>query len=416
MKTATLCVHLDSNKDPHCSISPPIYQTATFRQPSADEFGEYDYSRSGNPTRSMVERQIARLEAAEYACAFASGMAAISALTRLLSAGDEVIAGDDLYGGTARLLDQILPKQGIRVHYVDATNVDAVRDALNHRVRLILIETPSNPTMRIADIRALAGVSREAGAILAVDNSMLSPRFQKPLELGADIVIHSATKFLCGHSDVTAGALVTNDPELHRGIAFNQNAEGAGLSPFDSWLLLRGMKTLSLRIERQNESARKVVEFLLSRPEVNRVYYPGLADHPGRRIHRSQSTGDGAVISFTTGDTELSLRVVEATRLFDIAVSFGSVGSTISLPCRMSHASIPQALRERLAPPPDLVRLSVGIEDIEDLIEDLSQAFKVAEDPEKAQSTVYGLKKRRRQVDQKIEDGESGALSPPILV
>ena len=388
MKTATQCVHFDSNNDPHCSISPPIYQTATFRQPTADEFGEYDYTRTGNPTRGLVERQIARLEGAEYSCAFASGMAAITALTRLVNAGEEIIAGDDLYGGTVRLLDQVLPRQGISVRYVDVTDVDAVREALNPRVKLILIETPSNPTMRITNIRVLAGVAREAGALLAVDNSMLSPCFQKPLKLGADIVVHSATKFLCGHSDVTGGALVVNDYGLHRQIAFQQNAEGAGLSPFDSWLLLRGMKTLSLRVERQNESARKIAEFLSRHPAVNRVYYPGLANHPGHEIHRNQSKGDGAVISFTTGDVEVSRQVVEATRLFDIAVSFGSVGSTISLPCRMSHASIPQALRDRLAPPPDLVRISVGIEDVDDLIEDLSQAFAQAARREDAVSAI----------------------------
>jgi cystathionine beta-lyase len=388
MKTSTQCVHFDSTDDPYCSISPPIYQTATFRQPSADEFGEYDYTRSGNPTRNLVERQIARLEGAEYACAFASGMAAITALTRFVSAGEEILAGDGLYGGTVRLLDQILPRQGISVRYVDVTDVDAVREALNPRVKLILIETPSNPTMRIADIRALAQVSRVAGALLAVDNSMLSPCFQKPLILGADVVIHSATKFLCGHSDVTGGALVVNDYDLYRQIAFDQNAEGAGLSPFDSWLLLRGMKTLSLRVERQNESARKVAEFLSQHPAVDQVYYPGLADHPGHEIHRSQSKGDGAVISFTTGDVEVSRQVVEATQLFDIAVSFGSVGSTISLPCRMSHASIPQALRDRLAPPPDLVRISVGIEDVDDLIEDLSRAFALAVRREEAASAV----------------------------
>ena len=388
MKTATKCVHFDSNDDPHCSISPPIYQTATFRQPSANEFGEYDYTRSGNPTRSLVEKQIARLEGAEYASAFASGMAAISALTRIAGVGDEIIAGDDLYGGTVRLLDQILPRQGVNVRYVDVTDVEAARQAMSPRVKLILIETPSNPTMRIADIRALADVAREAGATLAVDNSMLSPCFQKPLKHGADVVIHSATKFLCGHSDVTAGALVTNDYNLHQQIAFDQNAEGAGLSPFDSWLLLRGMKTLSLRVERQNESALKLAEFLSRRPEVDRVYYPGLANHPGHEIHRKQSKGDGAVISFTTGSVELSRQLVEATSLFDIAVSFGSVNSTISLPCRMSHASIPQSLRDRLAPPPDLVRISVGIEDVDDLIEDISRAFALAEVGENAISAA----------------------------
>jgi cystathionine beta-lyase len=379
MKTATRCVHLDSTDDPYCAISPPIYQTATFRQPAADEFGEFDYSRTSNPTRELVERQIARLEAGEYACAFASGMAALTALTRLASAGDEIIAGDDLYGGTVRLLDQILPRQGIDVRFVDTADIEAVRAALTPRTRLILIETPTNPLMRISDIRALADLAHERGALLAVDNSMLSPCFQRPLTLGADVVVHSATKYLCGHSDVTGGVLVMNDETLHRQIAFHQNAEGAGLSPFESWLLLRGMKTLSLRVERQNQSARKIAEFLAAQPAVDRIYYPGLADHPGREIHRRQSTGDGAVISFTTGDVKLSQRLAEATRLFEIAVSFGSVGSTISLPCRMSHASIPQSLRDSLAPPPDLVRISVGIEDVDDLLDDLAQAFALAD-------------------------------------
>ncbi len=388
MKTATQCVRFDSPDDPYCSSAPPIYQTATFRQPGADEFGEYDYSRTANPTRNLVERQIARLEGADYACAFASGMAALTALTRFAGAGDEILAGSDLYGGTIRLLDQIVPRQGIGVRYVDATDLDAVRAALNPRVKLILIETPSNPTLRIADIRALAELAREAGALLAVDNSMLSPCFQQPLKLGADIVVHSATKFLCGHSDVTGGALVTSDYDLYRHIAFHQNAEGAGLSPFDSWLLLRGMKTLALRVERQNESARRVAQFLSRHPAVERVYYPGLAAHPGHEIHRRQATGDGAVLSFTTGEVELSRRLVEATQLFDIAVSFGSVGSTISLPCRMSHASIPQALRDALAPPPDLVRISVGIEDVEDLLADLAQAFALAARREVASSAV----------------------------
>jgi cystathionine beta-lyase len=379
MKTATQCVRLDSTDDPYCSVSPPIYQTATFRQPTADEFGEYDYTRSGNPTRNLVERQIAKLEGGETGCAFASGMAAITALTRLVSVGEEIIAGNDLYGGTVRLLDQVLPRQGVSVRYVDTSNIEAVRDALTPRARMILIETPTNPLMRISDIRALAKLARENGLLLAVDNSMLSPCFQKPLKLGADVVIHSATKFLCGHSDVMAGVLVTSDVDLHQQIAFQQNAEGAGLSPFESWLLLRGMKTLALRIERQNESARKIAEFLSQHPAVDQVYYPGLASHEGHEIHRRQARGDGAVISFTTGDVKLSQRVVESTQLFDIAVSFGSVASTISLPCRMSHASIPQALRDSLAPPPDLVRVSVGIEDVDDLIEDLTQAFAVSQ-------------------------------------
>jgi cystathionine beta-lyase len=378
MKTATQCVHHDSEGDCHGAVVPPIYQSATFRQPTATEFGEYDYSRSGNPTRTVLERQLAALEKGKYASAFASGMAALTAVTRLVQVGDEIIAGDDLYGGTVRLLEQILPRQGITVHYVDTTDLDSVRRALTSRTKLILVETPTNPLLRISDIRGLAQLAHESGTILAVDNSMLSPCLQQPLSLGVDIVVHSATKFLCGHSDVTAGAVVTNNPELHRQIAFNQNAEGAGLSPFESWLLLRGIKTLALRVERQNASAQKIAEHLTHHSAISRVYYPGLVDHDGYQLHQQQSKGNGAVISFTTGDADLSRRIVEATRLFEIAVSFGSVGSVITLPCRMSHASIPAALKDRLAPPTDLVRISVGIEDVGDLIEDLDQAFTAA--------------------------------------
>ena len=375
MKTSTRCVQLGRGNDAYGAIVPPIYQTATFEQPTASEFGEYDYTRSGNPTRTLLEQQLADLEDARHACAFASGMAALTALTRIVNPGDEIIAGDDLYGGTVRLLDRITSHQNISVRYVDTTNADALRQTVSSRTRLILIETPSNPLFHISDIRELSAIAREAGAYLAVDNSMLSPVFQRPLNCGADVVVHSATKFLCGHSDVTAGALITNDPALHKQLSFQQNAEGAGLSPFESWLLLRGLKTLALRVERQNSTAERVARFLQKRAEVSQVYYPGLADHPGREIHRRQASGNGAVVSFTTGDEKLSSEIAESTRLFKVAVSFGSVGSTISLPYRMSHASIPGALKHRLAPPSDLVRLSVGIEDVDDLLEDLEQAF-----------------------------------------
>ena len=375
MKTSTRCVQLGRGNDAYGAIVPPIYQTATFEQLNATEFGEYDYTRSGNPTRSLLEQQLADLEEASYACCFASGMAALTALTRIVKAGEEIIAGDDLYGGTVRLLDRLASHQNISVCYVNTTDVDELRKAITDRTRLVLIETPSNPLFRISDICELQSITREAGAYLAVDNSMLSPVFQRPLNFGADIVVHSATKFLCGHSDVTAGALITNDPSIHKQLAFQQNAEGAGLSPFESWLLLRGLKTLALRVERQNASAEKVARFLQTRPEVSKVFYPGLQDHPGRETHRKQADGNGAVVSFTTGDDKLSAEIVESTRLFKVAVSFGSVGSTISLPCRMSHASIPSALRDRLAPPPDLIRLSVGIEDPDDLLEDLERAL-----------------------------------------
>lgn len=390
MKTSTRCVQLGRGADANGAIVPPIYQTATFEQPTATEFGEFDYSRSGNPTRSLLEQQLADLEDAAYACAFASGMAALTSLTRLVRPGEEIVAGDDLYGGTVRLLDRLASHLNIVVRYVDTTNTTEIRSAVTDRTRLILIETPSNPLFRISDIRELSSIARDAGAYLAVDNSMLSPVFQRPLNLGADVVVHSATKFLCGHSDVTAGALITNDPTLHKQFAFQQNAEGAGLSPFESWLLLRGLKTLALRVERQNSSAEKIARFLQSRTEVTRVFYPGLPDHPGHEIHAQQANGNGAVVSFSTGDEKLSAKIAESTRLFKIAVSFGSVGSTISLPCRMSHASIPGALRERLAPPSDLVRISVGIEDVDDLIDDLSQAFEI-DQPQKAQDEVERL-------------------------
>jgi cysteine-S-conjugate beta-lyase len=380
VKIATQCVHFEASGDPFDAVSPPIYQTATFRQPTASEFSEYDYTRTANPTRTLVEEQLAALEGGIYACAFSSGMAAITALTRLLKIGEHIIVGNDLYGGTVRLLDQVLSRAGICVRYIDTTDIEEVRASLKERIRLVLIETPTNPLLRICDVKALAQLAHSAGATLAVDNTMLSPCFQQPLALGADVVIHSATKFLCGHSDVTAGALVTNDAQLHRQLAFQQNAEGAGLSPFESWLLLRGMKTLALRVSRQNASANTIAHFLSQHPAVKDVYYPGLTNHPGYQLQRAQATGDGAVISFTTGDASLAERFVSATQLFDIAVSFGSVGSIISLPAKLSHASIPQSLKERIAPPPDLVRLSIGIEDVDDLIDDLAQAFDVAAD------------------------------------
>ncbi len=363
VKTGTQCVHFDTSEQrfrEFGAISPPIYQTATFRQPMASEFGEYDYTRTANPTRALLERQLAALEGGIRACAFSSGMAAITALTRLLEVGDHILAGNDLYGGTVRLLDQVLSRSGISVSYVDTTDLEEVRASFTERTRLVLIETPTNPLLRICDINALDQLAHSAGAILAVDNTMLSPCFQQPLALGADVVIHSATKFLCGHSDVTAGGLVTIDAQLHRQLAFQQNAEGAGLSPFESWLLLRGIKTLALRVSRQNTSAIMVAHFLSRHPAVKDVYYPGLTNHPDHQLHRAQATGDGAVISFTTGDAWLSEQFVSATQLFDIAV--------------------PQSLKESISPPPDLVRLSIGIEDVDDLVDDLAQAFTAVAD------------------------------------
>ena len=376
MKVSTRCVQLEID-DRFGAISTPIYQTATFRQPTATEWGEYDYSRTANPTRDQLEKKLARLENGRFATAFASGMAAITAVSRLLEAGDEIVAGDDLYGGSVRLLERILPRQGVNVRYVDATDLAAVAGACTERTKLILIETPTNPLMGICDIAGIAHVAHGRGALLAVDNTMLSPCLQNPLDLGADIVVHSATKFICGHSDVMAGAVVTNSEEIHRKLSFVQNAEGAALSPFDSWLLLRGIKTLSLRVERQSENAAEIARFLTTRPEIKKVYYPGLTTHPGHDVHSKQASGGGSVLSFTTGDVDLSKRLVESLRLCSIAVSFGSVNSSVSLPCFMSHASIPEPLRDRLAPPPDLIRLSIGIEDLEDIFEDIKRAFEL---------------------------------------
>jgi cystathionine beta-lyase len=379
MKPATRCVRVTDERDPYGATVPPIYQTATFAQPTATDFGEYDYTRTANPTRSLLQEQIAALEGGHHALAFASGMAAIAALTRLAEAGEEILAGDDLYGGTVRLLSQVAPRQGIAVRYVDPTDPAEVEAAIGPRTRLLLVETPSNPLLRVASIGELATLCRRCGVLLAVDNSLLSPVLQRPLQLGAHLVVHSATKLLCGHADVLAGAVVTDDDGLAKRLAFHQNAEGAGLAPFDSWLLLRGIKTLALRVQQQCRTASRVADLLAAHPRVERVYFPTFAPPREREIHAAQASGPGPLVSFTTGDPELSRQVVEGLRLFSIAVSFGAVGSVASLPCRMSHASIPAELRGRLAPPADLVRLSLGIEDADDLLADLAEALNAAQ-------------------------------------
>lgn len=372
----TRCVHAPGeDRDPFGASVAPLYQTATFRQERATEFGAYDYTRSGNPTRDDLEARLAALEGGAGALAYASGMAATGALAHLLSPGDEVVAGDDLYGGTTRLFERLWAPRGITVRYADASDPDAVASACTARTKLLFVETPTNPLLRIADLRALAALARARGALLAVDNSLLSPVLQRPLELGADLVVASATKFLGGHADVTAGMVAAADPALLERLAFARNAEGSALAPFEAWLLARGLKTLALRVRAQCAGARRVAEFLAAHPRVCAVHYPGLPGHPGRAIHAAQASGAGAVLSFATDDAEFSRRVVEGCRLFSIAVSFGAVHSVITLPGKMSHASIPPALRERLAPPPDLIRLSVGIEDPVDLLADLAQAL-----------------------------------------
>jgi cystathionine beta-lyase len=375
MKIATRCVRLNDPRDPYGAVAPPLYQTATFRQESATGFGEYDYSRTANPTRSLLEAKLADLEGARHALAYTSGMAAVAALLGLLEPGDEVLAGDDLYGGTTRLLGRIAPERGLTVRFVDATDPWAVEAALARSTRLLLVETPTNPLLEIADLERLAEIARRHGALLAVDNSLATPLLQRPLERGAHLVVHSATKGLGGHADLVAGAVVTGDEALHERLAFRRNAEGTALAPFEAWLLLRGLKTLAPRLAWQCRSAGRIAEFLAIHPAVERVFYPGLPDHHGRTTHERQSSGAGPLVSFTTGDPELSRRLVESLELFTIAVSFGAVGSVASLPCRMSHASVPDELAGRLRPPPDLVRLSVGVEDPDDLLADLERAL-----------------------------------------
>ena len=380
MKPATQLVRFDpSPNDPWRANSTPIYQTATFAQESASEFGAYDYTRSGNPTRAVLETQLARLESGERAFAFTSGMAALSSLTRLVKSGEQILAGDDMYGGTYRLLDQVAPRNGIEASYVDVTDLECVERAFKKCARLLLIETPTNPLQRIVDVRAMSTIAHAHGALLAVDNSLLSPWLQKPLELGADIVVHSATKHLCGHGDVMAGALIVREAHLGSEIAFLQNAEGNALAPFDSWLLLRGMKTLGVRLERAQATAARIAQFLVAHPAVKCVHYAGLESHAGRALHFRQASGAGSLVSFETGDAQLSKRLVESLQMFTIAVSFGNVSSSVSLPCRMSHKTIPASVRAAHALPDDLVRLSIGLESEEDLIDDLEAALDSAQ-------------------------------------
>jgi cystathionine beta-lyase len=379
MKASTRLVHFDAcPNDPFRPVATPIYQTATFEQESALEFGRYDYSRSGNPTRTVLEEQLAVMEKGTRAFCFASGMAAIAAVTRLLRPGDEILACDDLYGGTCRLFSRILSRGGIAVRYADASNLQTFRNEIGPRTRLIYIETPTNPLLRVIDIRAVADLALRSGALLCVDNSMLSPYLQNPLDLGADIVVHSGTKFLCGHSDVTAGVVVVRDRGLADAIYLVQNGEGAALGPFDSFLLLRGMKTLAIRMERQQASARRIAEYLAAHPLVTRVHYPAFEVRRDSEIHAIQARGAGAVVSFETATADLSRRVIESLRLFRITVSFGSVSSSVGIPARMSHSSIPNGVRLLVSVPETLVRLSVGIEDADDLIGDLSTAFDLA--------------------------------------
>ncbi|KAK3391021.1 Cys/Met metabolism PLP-dependent enzyme-domain-containing protein [Podospora didyma] len=371
---ATELVYTET-KDQYGSSSIPIYQSATFKQTSSSGGNEYDYTRSGNPTRTHLERHLAKIMNATRALAVGSGMGALDVITRLLRPGDEVITGDDLYGGTNRLLTYLKNNQGVVVHHVDTTNVDSVRAVLSPKTTMVLLETPTNPLIKIVDIPTIARAAHEASekVLVIVDNTMLSPMLLNPLDLGADIVYESGTKYLSGHHDIMAGVIACNDPELGDKMYFTINATGCGLSPNDSFLLMRGVKTLAIRMERQQTNAQRIAEFLESHGF--KVRYPGLKSHPQYDLHWSMARGAGAVLSFETGDVSLSERIVEAARLWGISVSFGCVNSLISMPCRMSHASIDAKTRKERQMPEDIIRLCVGIEDADDLIDDLSRAL-----------------------------------------
>ncbi|KAK9468697.1 Cys/Met metabolism PLP-dependent enzyme-domain-containing protein [Lipomyces arxii] len=373
-KLDTEVVYSESS-DQYRASSVPIYQTATFKQASGTEMGEYDYTRSGNPTRTHLERHLAKIMNARRTLAVASGMSAMDVISRLLKPGDEVIAGDDLYGGTNRLLTYLATNGGITVHHVDTTKVDAVKSKVNSRTALVLLESPTNPLIKICDIPTVTKFVKATvpEAIVAVDNTMLSPMAQNPLDFGVDIVYESATKFLSGHHDIMAGVLAVNDEQIGDRLFFTINATGCGLAPFDCWLLLRGIKTLAIRFEKAQKNAQLVAEFLEERSL--KVRYPGLKSHPQYDLHWSMATGAGAVLSFETGSVEISERVVESARLWGISVSFGCVNSLISMPCKMSHASIDPKVRAEREMPEDLIRLCVGIEDASDLVDDLKSAL-----------------------------------------
>jgi len=371
---ATELVYTDS-KDQYGASSIPIYQSATFKQTSSQGGNEYDYTRSGNPTRTHLERHMAKIMNANRALAVGSGMGALDVITRLLRPGDEVITGDDLYGGTNRLLTYLSSHQGIVVHHVDTTDVSKVRNIISDKTSMVLLETPTNPLIKIVDMPGIAKAVHEVNpsALVVVDNTMLSPMLCNPLELGANIVYESGTKYLSGHHDIMAGIIACNDAALGDKMYFTINSTGCGLSPNDSFLLMRGVKTLAIRMEKQQANAQLIAEFLENHGF--RVRYPGLKSHPQYDLHWSMARGAGAVLSFETGDIQLSERIVEAARLYGISVSFGCVNSLISMPCRMSHASIDAKTRAERQLPEDIIRLCIGIEDANDLIEDLSRSL-----------------------------------------
>lgn len=364
------------------SIAVPIYQTSTYVQDEPGVHKGYDYARSNNPTRKVLEDLIAQLENGSNGYAFASGLAAIDAVVKLLETGDEIVAVDDIYGGAFRLFTHIYQKFGINIKYVDTTNAENVANAISPKTKLIWIESPTNPTLKISDIRTIAQIAKANHCLLCVDNTFASPASQKPIDFGADIIVHSGTKYLGGHSDLIAGLVVTKTPELGDKIKFIQNASGAILGPFDSWLVIRGIETLNLRVKQHAENAQKIAEYLQTVDLVENVFYPGLKTHQNHDIAKSQQKYFGGVVTFDLkiDDKQLASFIVSNTRYFKLAESLGGVKSLCCLPCEMTHKSVPREKRYSSGVKDSLIRLSVGLEDADDLIEDLKHVFELAKE------------------------------------
>lgn len=378
LKFNTKTIHGGQQPDAaYGAVMPPIYQTSTYAQTTPGGHKGYEYSRSANPTRTALEKSLASIEGGEFGLAFGSGLAAIDAVLKLLAPGDEVISTNDLYGGSYRIFKKIFEKFGIVFHFVGMQGTDAVRDKINTKTKLIWVETPTNPMMNIIDIKAVAALTKGTDILLAVDNTFATPYLQLPLELGADIVMHSATKYLGGHSDTIVGALVVKDKELADKLYFIQNASGAVCGPMDSFLVLRGIKTLHVRMQRHCENGRAIAEYLKSNPKIEKVYWPGFEDHPNHRIAKEQMKDFGGMISFVPkgGSYNDAIKIVEKLQVFTLAESLGGVESLAGHPASMTHESIPKEERLKNGVVDALIRLSVGIEDVDDLIADLEQAI-----------------------------------------
>ncbi|MBS7786074.1 cystathionine gamma-synthase [Flavobacterium sp. CYK-55] len=379
MKFNTKTIHGGQHHEPVTgAVMPPVFQTSTYAQVTPGQpVGDYEYSRAANPTRQALEDALASIENGARGLAFSSGLAATDCLLRMFKAGDEVIAMDDLYGGTYRLFTRLYKDSGIKFHFVDMNDFDKFQSLINQNTKLVWVETPTNPLMKLADIAEIAKITKRHNILFAVDNTFATPYLQRPLDLGADIVMHSATKYLGGHSDVIAGALIIKDKELGDELHFKQFATGGTLGPMDSYLVLRGIKTLHLRVQRHCENGEKIVAFLNSHPKVKQVYYPGLASHPFHEVAKKQMSGFGGMVSFTftSGLKKDATDFLEKLKVFTLAESLGGVESLANHPALMTHASIPEDKRKEIGITDDLVRLSVGIEDADDLIEDLKQAL-----------------------------------------